>query len=69
MARKRILFTTSMNPIILDAARKKSDETSIPLSAVVERYLAFWVNGGELPSKQPISSPSEQRLRPGRPKS
>jgi hypothetical protein len=47
MTREKV--TVSMPPELAEAVRRKSEETSVPLSAAIQRLLAHWIIAGELP--------------------
>lgn len=50
MVSKRI--AVSLPEELAEAAREKSLETGVPVSAAIQRLLAEWVAGGELPKPQ-----------------
>jgi len=45
----RVKKNISLPPKLEEAAQRKSQETSVPLSAAIQRLLAHWILTGELP--------------------
>ncbi len=50
MVAKKITITLPAE--LAEAARAKSDETGVPVSTAIQRFLAEWVITGELPRPQ-----------------
>lgn len=50
MVTKKVTITLPVE--LAEAARNRSDETGVPVSAAIQRLLAEWVAGGELPKPQ-----------------
>ena len=48
-----IRVTISLPPDLAEAARRKSEETGVPVSTAVQRWLRYWVATGELPPASP----------------
>jgi len=45
----RVRINVTLPPDVAEAARRKSKETGVPLSAAIQRLLARWIETGELP--------------------
>ena len=61
MVKARTNFT--LDPEILEAARRRSDETGVVVSFVVERALAHWVATGEIAPAVPQATTAPKRAR------
>ena len=61
-----IRVTISLPPDLAEAAKRKSEETGVPVSTAVQRWLRYWVATGELPPLTGAQQKGETRRKSAR---
>lgn len=61
MTKTKMTFTIDEQTAVI--ARRRSDESGVPLSVAVERLLSEWARTGELPPVPPVLDKPKRKKR------